>query len=204
MSKVVKELLGDLYTPQIEAALKGTEIVKKSDFDGYIPKDRFNEVNDAKKLLKKEVDKLTGDIESLSTSTSDIEELKKQLTEKTTEFEEFQTGIETKQLNDKKMSALIAVLKGENVLNPKLLAREFEKEKLSFDGDGKLTGYRDTLENCKTNYAQQFGEVVTESVQPNTNNKGTAISKEQFSKMTYTERNDLYKNNQSVYESLTK
>ncbi len=204
MSKVLKELLGNLYTPEIETALKGTEIVKKSDFDGYIPKDRFDEVNNAKKILKKEVDKLTGDITDLTTNTSDVEELKKQLEEKTKEFGEFQLGIETKQLNDKKLSALMDVLKSENALNPKLLAREFDMDKMSFDDDGKLTGVKDTLENCKTNYAQQFGEVVQQSVQPNTNNNGTAISKEQFSKMTYTERNDLYKTNQSVWESLTK
>ncbi len=201
---MLKELLGELFTDDIAKKLEGKEFIEKSELNGnYIPKDRFDEVNNAKKDLAKEVKQYQDDIKKLSEGNVDLEAIKQQLTDKTEEFNKYQQGIELKEVNAKKTNALTAKLQELNALNPKLLVKEFNLEDVSFDDNGGLVGVKETFERLQADYAPQFGEAQTQT--PNVhNNNGGGVTKEQFSQYTYKERMTLYNDNPKAYEELTK
>ena len=200
---MLKKLLGDLYTEEIAKKLEGKELVLKSDQENTIPKSRFDEVNNAKKDLAKQVKEYQADLEKLSKGNTDIEALKQQLADKSKEFTDYQENIEKQQLNNKKSEAIMSKLKQLNALNPKLLAREFELDSISFDDDGGLVGVKDTFERLQKEYSAQFGKVDTKAPDVNTG-EGTAIDKATLSKMTYKERVAFKNENPTEYETLTK
>lgn len=199
----IKTLLKDLWTDDIAKALEGKEFVDKSEINGnYIPKARFDEVNNAKKDLDKEVKKYQGEIEKLSTNNTDIEAVKEQLLAKTEEFKQYQLDIETKEVNQNKTSALIKHLESLNALNPALLVKEYNLDDVSFDDNGGLVGVKSTTERIQADYKQQFGEVNINTPDVH-NNGGGSVTKEQLSKFTYNERTEFKKNNPNDYKALT-
>lgn len=66
----LKKLIGEEAYKKVEADLNGKELIIN---DGtYIPKDKFDKLNDEKKDLQKEKDKLTGD---LKTAQDDLKKI---------------------------------------------------------------------------------------------------------------------------------
>ncbi|MDP4152604.1 MAG: phage scaffolding protein [Bacillota bacterium] len=64
-----------------EAAAQKCADASAEELKGFIPKTRFDEVNDAKKQLEKDVAARDTQLETLKTSTGDVETLKKQITD---------------------------------------------------------------------------------------------------------------------------
>jgi len=157
----LKELLGDLYTEEIEAKLKD-KVVLKSEQDNMIPKTRFDQVNKDKKEYKEKLEEAMSKLEGFGDSEATIEELKGKLATMKGEHEAFIVGIEKEKVNSKKKDALKSHLKTMNVLNPELLLQFYDLETLSFDGDS-LMGHVAKTEQLKEKYKDQFGVETTKS-----------------------------------------
>ncbi len=200
---MLKELLGELFTDEIKAKLEGKELVLKSDQENMIPKDRFDKVNNEKKEYKAKVEQYQKEITDLSKGNESLEDIKAKLEAKTNELTEYQTNIETQQLNSKKTEAITSKLSEMNAIDPKLLVKEFDLSTISFDDNGGLVGVKETFDRIQTDYKQQFGKVSTQTPPP-ADGQGGSVSKEAFSKLSYSDRVALKTDNPVAYEQLTK
>lgn len=158
----LKELLGELYTAEIEAKLKD-KVVLKSEQGNMIPKDRFDSVNKEKKEAKEKLAEVTKQLEGLSNSETTIEELKTKLLTIDEEHKTYVAKIEKDKINGDKESKLIEYLDVEqNVEDPELLLHFYDLDSLTFDG-GKLAGHVAKTEELKNRFKGQFGVKKTKS-----------------------------------------
>ncbi len=198
---MIKELLGELYTDEIKAKLEGKELVLKSDQENMIPKSRFDEVNNAKKDYQAQVEKLKGDLESASKSATDLEALKSQLADTTSEFDTYVQGVELEKVKTKKVNGVIEALKVANAMNPELLLNSFNLDDVNFDDDGKVVGVKATIENLKTQYEGQFG-VKTSDSPIIKNNQADSMVWDDVLKMSTQERMDFATKDPETYKQL--
>ena len=87
---------------------------------------------------------------------------------------------------------------------PELLETKFDKKKLTISEDGTVLGIDEQLTAIKESYKDLFVPVVIGKGSPN-NSGGNpkVVSKEQFTKMSYKERVDLYNTNVELYKQLS-
>jgi len=195
---MLKELLGDLYTPEIEAKLNGKELVLKSDQENMIPKYRFDEVNKDKKAAELKVTELIGKIESFGDTETEINDLKGKLSTITTEYNEYVEKSKKDKTNADKVTALKEYLGNENVLDPDLLIPFYNLDELSFDG-GNLVGMNSITENLKTKFKSQFGVVKQKT--PDVTMK---YKDKLYKDLSLSERIDFKQNDPSGYEAARK
>jgi len=152
MSERIKAKLGeDLYN-QVTAILKPTEFDL---LEGYIPKNRFNEVNSEVKTLR----------EQIEIHKKNIDDTKK-LLESSEEFKTKYTELENKystdlQLKDKeianisKISKIKEHLSKEGAKHVDLLLPKISLDTIKIDGDN-LIGITDIVTNLKNSYGDLF------------------------------------------------
>lgn len=111
----------------------------------------------------------------------------------------------TNDLKELKLNNAIKLAINDKVFNEDIAASLFDKSKLVLDDDGKVIGIDEQLENIKKENAFLFktGKVET-PYNPIGGNNPTQITKEQFSKMGYKERVELYNTNKELYTELNK
>lgn len=76
---------------------------------------------------------------------------------------------------------------------------------LKIDEQGNIKGIDDIISGLKANYASNFEKAETKKIEVNTLPKGednNKLSKEDFSKMGYNERNALFQENPEMYREL--
>ena len=176
----------------------------------FIPKARFDEVNNEKKKLELDVRDRDGQLETLKNSSGDVNELKKQI-------ETLQNDNKTK---DEAHAAEIKKLKTDNAVKSALVNAKAKNEvavmallkdldKAEFNDDGTIKGLDEQItaikksdaylfETTETKKTQVKGAVVGEPTDPDT--KG--LTKEQFNKMSYKDKVNLYNENKDLYNSL--
>lgn len=116
---------------------------------GYIPKARFDEVNNDKKKLELDVRERDQQLETLKNSTGDIEEMKKtietlQVDNKTKDEAH---AAEIKQLKlDAAVESAIINAKGKNAKAIRALL-ELDIEKVEFTDDGKVKGLDEQIKS---------------------------------------------------------
>jgi hypothetical protein len=177
--KKLKELIGEDLFKKVEADLGTKDLIVN---DGsYIPKDKFDKINDEKKDLVKEKEKLTTDLKTAQDSLKKAEDEKnsgnKSVEDKITALEK-----KTKEQDDKiaakdkelKLAKYEGVLKDSltaaGVTNPKnlkLLMREFDLEKVELTEDGKIKGFDDSIKKLQEDYKPLFGEEHFTGTPPN-------------------------------------
>lgn len=168
--KKLKELIGEDLFKKVESDLSGKELIIN---DGsYIPKEKFDKLNDEKKDLQKEKDKLTGD---LKTAQDDLKKIKDEkdnnnksvedkIADLTKKIDEQNNKIAAKDKElqvAKKEGILKDSLTAAGVTNPKnlkLLMKEFELDKVEVTEDGKIKGFDDTIKKLQEDYKPLFGE----------------------------------------------
>ncbi len=166
----LKELIGEDLFKKVESDLSGKELIIN---DGsYIPKEKFDKLNDEKKDLQKEKDKLTGD---LKTAQDDLKKIKDEkdnnnksvedkIADLTKKIDEQNNKIAAKDKElqvAKKEGILKDSLTAAGVTNPKnlkLLMKEFELDKVELTEDGKIKGFDDTIKKLQEDYKPLFGE----------------------------------------------
>ena len=145
-----------------------------------------------------------------------IEQLKKDnagndtLQTKVTEYETKMAQLQTELQQTKIDSALkVALLENKGFDVDYLTFKIKEKGELKIGDDGKIKGLDETITAMKTQYPTQFSTDSKKKVEENKlpagdGGKDNTISREQFGKMGYKDRLDLYKENPDAYKELSK
>ena len=188
-----------------------TKIAETSaeELKGYIPKSRFDEVNEAKKNAEALVKERDKQLEDVKKSTGDNEELKKQIEQlqdaNKTAKAEYEANIKRVQRENidtllltehgaKNAKAVIALL---DAVDDKLEGEDYKAARLAqIQSLQKSESYLFDIKNNEP--SKPSGATPANS---GSNVPGT-ITKEQFNRMGYKEREELYNTNKELYDSL--
>lgn len=199
----LKEILGEELYSQVTDKLGDKKIAIVSD-GNWIPKNKFDDVNTEKNNYKTQVDnlnqelgKLKKQLEDNQGATATIEDLQKQIKEKEEEM------IKVRKQNAIKLEVLKA--------NPRDVADilpHLKDESITINEDGTVTGLKEQLEGLKESKPYLFKEVEPQGTGGSLGNggrgTGKVITKEEFEKMSYSEKVELYNKDQELYRELTK
>ncbi|SFA87704.1 Phage minor structural protein GP20 [Acetitomaculum ruminis DSM 5522] len=185
--------------------------LSKEELKEYIPKTRFNEVNEAKKNAEKLLKEHDEKLEALKEDNADNEELKKQIETLQEENTKMAKAHED-ELKALKVSAAVesALTKNgaKNTIAVKALLDLKDAELLE---DGSIKGLADQIKKLKeeedTSFLFNVSDGQTKLKGSSPANKGSKITgeitKEQFRRMGYKERTELFNTNKELYDSLT-
>ena len=138
------------------------EAESKKELESYIPKTRFDEVNEAKKQLDKDIKARDTQIEDIKKNAGDNEELKKQIetlqTENKTTKEKYEAD-----LKDLQISNAIKLAIADKAQDADLVSGLFDKSKLILGDDGKITGLDEQLKSLQESKAFLFKTGKTET-----------------------------------------
>ena len=120
-----------------EETAKKLEAASQEELKGYIPKTRFDEVNNEKKKLELDVRDRDGQLETLKNSTGDVEAMKKQIADlqKVNKEAADAHAAEIKQLKiDSALDSALTTAKARNKVAVKALLKDLDKAELAEDG----------------------------------------------------------------------
>ena len=184
--------------------------VSAEELKGYIPKTRFDEVNEAKKNAEALVKERDRQLEDVKKSTGDNEELKKQIEQLQEDNkaakQKYEADIKQMQINNAVQSALKDA-GAKNVTAIMALLKGMDKAEIAEDGTVK--GLADQIQELQKsdsylfNIKKQEPPRISGATPANSGSvvPGT-ITKEQFNRMGYKEREELYNTNKELYDSL--
>lgn len=161
----LKELLGEELFKQVEAKL-GTE---KKYFFGegdFIPKGRFDEVNNQNKELKKSLEDRDAQLKELGEKTKGDDELTKRIAELTEQNKKTVEEYEAKIAARERDYAIDSELTKVGAKNLKAVKALLDNEKIVVK-DGQIVGLNEQLEALKKSDAYLFNET-----QPKPSGKG--------------------------------
>lgn len=152
----------------------------------FIPKDKYNEVAEAKKKLETDIQERDKQLEQLKAAAGSNEELKKQIetlqAENKKASEEWQAKMAQMQLD----FALERALTTARAKNPKAVKALLDMEKIKLDGD-QLLGIDEQLKALQQSDPYLFGDSgkVGGGTNPaNPSNQTQVFTREQIRKMT--------------------
>lgn len=154
----------------------------KKELDDYVPKHRFDEVNEAKKKAEDDFKEQTSQLEALKKSSGDNEELKNQIQKLQDDAAEKEKKYQD-DMNELKMNNAIKLALSGQAQDEELVAGLFDKSKLILGEDGKVTGLDEQLKSLKESKAFLFKEQVEEKpgfhkvgANPPSNSNGESMS----------------------------
>lgn len=182
-----------------EQSTKILEVMAEN-LKGFIPKARFDEVNEAKKQLDNQVKERDKQLNDLKKSTGDIESLK-------VKIEELQTTNKTekvtyeKNLKDLQFTNAIKLAIADKAQDIDLVSGLFDKSKMILGDDGKITGLDDQLKTLQESKAFLFKTTNKPGYNPNSGNPSlnNPFAKETFN---LTEQGKIYKENPAQAKTL--
>lgn len=129
------------------------EAESKKELETYIPKTRFDEVNNSKKELEKTIAERNTQLEDLKKVDGDA--LKKQI--ETLQEDNKAKDVEYQaQLKDLQVSNAIKMAIADKAMDTDLVAGLFDKSKLILNDDGKITGLDEQVKALKESKAFLF------------------------------------------------
>lgn len=183
-----------------EVSAKVLELVKTELAGNYVPKSRFDEVNEAKKNAEDLIKERNTQLEQLKASAGDSEKLKKQIEDLQAQNKqaekEFQKSINQMKI-DNAVEKAIGEKKGKNSIAIKALIADFLKD-AKLDEDGTVKGLNEELDKliADENSSFMFGKVDVKGFNPADGDKG--IPTPDFTKMNYTELSKYLADNPDV------
>ncbi|MFT9493411.1 phage scaffolding protein [Anaerosolibacter sp.] len=181
----LKDLLGEELFKQVKEKLGDTKVIK--DDGNFIPKSRFDEVNNSKKEMQKQVDdlkeisskyeQLQKDMANWKDQAEQVPALKKKMEEwenqakdlegklgkANEQIQSFSTKEQEYQakLKDTQINSTIEkLLLQNNAKYPDLILGKFDRTKLELADDGTVKGADEQLKTIQEQYKELFGEVV--------------------------------------------
>lgn len=189
-----------------EDLLKKLEEASADELKGYIPKDRFNEVNEAKKKLEEDLKDRDKQLETLKNSTGDMESLKAEISKLQESNKEADKAhkAEIKKLQiDNAISSALSEAKAKNNQAVKALLKNLDKAEL--DDSGKVIGLSEQIKALQESDGYLF-DTDAPTIKGATPNAGTGkpagITKEQFDRMSLQERSQLFETDRDTYNQL--
>lgn len=149
-----------------EATAKKVADASATELKDYIPKHRFDEVNNENKTLKSNAEENKKALEALKASSGDAEEMKKQIETMQEESKEAEKKY-LKEMNEVRMENAIKLAIHGLAQDEDIVSGLFDKSKLILGDDGKVTGLEDQLETFKKDKPFLF-----KKEESNDNNKG--------------------------------
>jgi len=156
MSNILKELLGDLYTKEIEEKVGDKKLIVL-DEGKYIPIDKFNSKLEEVKQQKEQLDEYKKQLKEIEKKAKGNEELENTIKDLRADNEkkdlDYQATIKAKD----KDFAIQNGIKGEQGKNVKAIKALLDMDKITVDDKG-ITGLSDQLKKLKESDAYLFGE----------------------------------------------
>ena len=166
--------------------------------------------------LKADVSKYKTDAEKLPGVQKELDDLKakgddgwKEKHDKLKgEFDTYMKDVEAKETHSKKEAAYRAILK-DATLSEKGIEKAIkyaEWDKIELEADGKLKGASDHIKSVKEEWAEYVTTTTTTGAKtsnPPANNGNSVVTKEDFQKMSYKDRLQIYNENPDLYNELT-
>ena len=124
------------------------------------------------------------------------------------DFDNYKKDVEAKETHSKKEAAYRAILKDAN-LSEKGIEKAIkyaEWDKIELEADGKLKGASDHIKAAKEEWAEYVTTTTTTGAKTSTppaNNGNSGVTKEDFQKMSYKDRLQIYNENPDLYNELT-
>ena len=122
--------------------------VNTEQLKGFIPKSRFDEVNNAKKQAEKDLTERDKQLETLKNSTGDMESLKNTIAQLQADNKAAADNYQAELGRIKLDNAVNTALLSANTINPKAVRALLDMDKIKMDGD-TLLGINDQIENLK-------------------------------------------------------
>ena len=166
--------------------------------------------------LKADVSKYKTDAEKLSDVQKELDELKakgddgwKEKHDKLKgDFDTYKKDVEAKETHSKKVEAYKTILKDAG-LSEKGIEKAIkyaEWDKIELETDGKLKGASDHIKAAKEEWSEYVTTTTTTGAKTSTppaNNGNSGVTKEDFQKMSYKDRLQIYNENPDLYNELT-
>ena len=152
----------------------------------FIPKDKYNEVAEAKKKLEADIQERDKQLEQLKNAAGNSEELKAQIEQLQAENQKAAEEWQAKMAQMKLDFALERALATARAKNPKAVKALLDMEKVKLDGD-QLLGLDDQLKALQQSDPYLFGDSgkVGGGTNPaNASNQTQVFTREQIRKMT--------------------
>lgn len=130
----------------------------------HIPKERFNEVNNAKKDLEKQLAERDTQLDTLKKGAKDNEGLTKQIEDLQAENKRIKDESDAKVKEIEKDNLLVTALKEAKAKDPSIILSLLDKTKISVD-NGNLIGFKEQLEPI-----QKGKDFLFDAVDPGKNN----------------------------------
>lgn len=148
----LKEILGDLYTDEIDSS------VSKKIGESFVPKSDFNEKNEAVKRLEKDLKDRDAQLDSLKKAEGSTEELKNQIADLQKQNkdakEQYEADVAKIKLDNAVESALTAAGSKNNVAAKALLGEFLKEAKL--DDKGAVVGLADEIKKLTEGESTSF------------------------------------------------
>lgn len=129
----------------------------KKELAGFIPKNRFDELNESKKQLETTVNDYKSQLETLKASAGDNAALKQQITDLQTQNQQKDVEYQN-QIKELKLNNAIKLSIADSAQDSDLVAGLIDKSKLILGDDGKVTGLEEQVKALKESKAFLFKE----------------------------------------------
>lgn len=198
----LKELLGEELYKQVTEKLGDKKVMV--DDGNFIPKSRFDEVNEAKKELEKQISDRDKQLKDLSAKAQGNEELTKQIEELQLSNKQTKDDYENKIASIQFNYALEGALTGAKCKNNKALKALLNLDEVKYQ-EGKLEGLESQIESLKKEASYLF-DIESNPGSKGFNPGGEPGFKNPFSKEHFnlTEQAKLLKENPSLANQLRK
>jgi hypothetical protein len=181
----LKELLGDLFTPEIEAKVTASGMKILVDSKNFVPLSKLDEANEKVKLINERDNQLKELKKSAAGNTdlqAEIQALQETNKQAKADFDKKEIQLKKDfAIKEALLNAGVDDIEARNLLSPKF-------QTLELDSEGKLKGFDEALKPVKENkaFSAMFGKIVLEGNEHNQGNKdlGEWASKNPFSKKT--------------------
>ncbi len=190
------------------------EIAEKviESYKGWVPHERFNEINEAKKNAEALVKERDQQLETLKAAEGDIQSLKSQIEALQASNKDAADKYEAEIKRMKIDGAVSSALKDAGALNLKAARALLDLETAELNDDGTIKGLDDQIKALQKSDAFLFQtkepanpKVVGASpAKGDVTRSAGGITKEQFATMGYKERVELFNTNRDAYDALTK
>lgn len=171
-----------------EETAKKLEAASAEELKGYIPKARFDEVNDEKKKLQADVKERNEQLETLKNSTGDVEAMKKQIEtlQADNKAKDEKHQAEIKQLKiDNAIDTALGDAKAKNKIAVKALLKDLDKAEL--DENGLIKGLAEQIKALQKSDSYLFEQTSTKMKGVKIGDSRDGDDPVDTSKMTYTE-----------------
>jgi len=138
---------------------------------GFIPKSRFDEVNNTKKQLEKDLKDRDVQLENLKNSSGDVETMKQTIENLQRDNKAAKDNFEAELAKFKLESAIDTTLLGSNAINTRAVKALLDMDKIKLDGD-VLIGINEQIEALKNAEDSKMLFKVTETKQKEPNFSG--------------------------------